>query len=117
MIGLEVKELFEMFAVAFSQPTFNRALILMVGAILSPGRRTVAAALRVMGLKDDPHFSSYHQVLNRAQWSLLFLSRLLLGAILLTLPADFPIILLVDETLLRFASPWGRTSMGAQNLD
>ena len=43
--------------------------ILLVGAILAPGQRTVAAALRVMGLSDDRNYARYHQVLNRAVWS------------------------------------------------
>ena len=39
------------------------------GHILSPGRRTVAAALRVMGLEQAADFTNYHRVLNRNRWS------------------------------------------------
>jgi hypothetical protein len=42
---------------------------LLVGAILAPGKRTVTAALRVLGLKDDKQYQNYHRVLNRAKWS------------------------------------------------
>ena len=41
------------FATLFSNPTWRKAPVLLVGAILTPGQRTVAAALRVMGLSDD----------------------------------------------------------------
>ena len=53
------------FAALFRNPTWLKAQILLVGAILAPGQRTVAAALRVMGLSDDRNYARYHQVLNR----------------------------------------------------
>jgi len=53
------------FADMFTAPTWQRVLVLLIGAVLSPGRRTVAAALRVTGLDQDPHFTNYHRVLNR----------------------------------------------------
>ena len=37
------------FATLFRSPTWLKAQILLVGAILAPGQRTVAAALRVTG--------------------------------------------------------------------
>ena len=58
------------FATLFRSPTWLKAQILLVGAILAPGQRTVAAALRVMGLSDDRNYARYHQVLNRRlSWS------------------------------------------------
>jgi DDE superfamily endonuclease len=57
------------FSDGFTAPTWQHALVLIAGAILSPGRRTVAAALRVMGLDQDPTFTNYHRVLNRNRWS------------------------------------------------
>ena len=75
---------------------------LVFGTILATGQRTVAAALRAVGLRDERHFTTYHRVLNRAQWSPLRLSRTLLALIVRTLlAADTPIILLVDSTLVR----------------
>ncbi len=53
------------FSGAFTAPTWQRVLVLLIGAILSPGRRTVAAALRVTGLDQDPHFTNYHRFLTR----------------------------------------------------
>ena len=66
------------FAPVFSWPVWLSAKVLLTGAILAPGNRTVASILRIMGLADDPHFQTYHRVLNRAAWSPLKASRLLL---------------------------------------
>ena len=97
-----VADLLQIFAVAFTRPTFAHARVLVFGTILATGQRTVAAALRAVGLRDDRHFTTYHRVLNRAQWSPLRLSRTLLALIVRTLlAADTPIILLVDSTLVR----------------
>ena len=102
----EIIQLLSVFAIAFTVPTFKNMIVLTYGAILTPGRRTVTAALRVMGLADSPDFGKYHRVLNRARWQPLLLSRLLLGLIiLLCLPATAPLTLAVDETLER---RWGR---------
>ena len=57
------------FAMLFTNPTWQKAQLLLVGAILTPGQRTVAAALRVMGRSDQDDYSRYHEVLNRAVWS------------------------------------------------
>jgi len=90
------------FAQAFTVPTFANALVLLYGTILAPGRRTVTAALRAMGLADRPHFTNYHRVLNRAQWSPWILSKLLLTLIIrFFVPAGMPLLLVVDETLER----------------
>jgi len=89
-----------MFAPLFSQPTFEHARLLLVGAMLAPGRRTVAAVLRLMGLADEPQFQRYHRVLNRATWS----SRQAAGLLLRALVAVFgvgPLIFGLDETLER----------------
>jgi hypothetical protein len=90
------------FELAFSEPIWEWAKVLLVGAILAPGIRTVAATLRVMGLSHERQFQNYHRVLNRAKWSSrslsLILLRLLLGAFV---PADQPIVLGLDEHIER----------------
>jgi hypothetical protein len=50
----------------------------LVGAILAPGKRTVTACLRMMGLSQERGFANYHRVLNRARWSPLAASHILL---------------------------------------
>ena len=66
------------FAMLFTNPTWRKAQLLMVGAILATGQRTVAAALRVMGRRDQDDFARYHEVLNRAVWSPREAARILL---------------------------------------
>ena len=95
-------QLMSTFACAFTQPTYQKVLLLVSGAILAPRQRTIAAVLRVMGLGQEAHFSNYHQVFNRAVWSPWVLSRLLLGLLVQTLlQANDPLILLIDETIER----------------
>jgi len=98
----EIIQLLAYFSVAFTAPTFAKVLVLTIGTILAPSRRTVTAALRMMGLGNDKHFSNYHRVLNRDCWSPWIVSKILLGLIIsLFLPAGSPLILAIDETLER----------------
>ncbi len=55
------------FVPIFSNPVWQSALVLTIGAILSPGKRTVTSSLIVMGLKDEKRFTGCHRVLNRAK--------------------------------------------------
>jgi hypothetical protein len=90
------------FAPLFSKRVWWHAQILLLGAILAPGARTVAAALRVMGLGMERHFTNCHRVLNRAMWSALQGSRILLGLlIMLMVPPGATIVLGADDTLER----------------
>src|SRR6187455_772333 len=90
------------FGVAFTAPTFRHVLVLVSGTILASGRRTVAAALRAVGLGDERRFTTYHRVLNRGVWSALVLSRLLLDLLVRTfLAPDAPLELVMDGTLER----------------
>ena len=98
----KIIQLLSVFAIAFTAPTFAKALVLLYGTILAPGRRTVTAALRVMGLAGSKHFTNYHRVLNRDRWSPWVLSKLLLCLIIqVFVPAGAPLILLIDDTLER----------------
>jgi DDE superfamily endonuclease len=94
------------FQSAFSQPTWCKLQYLIVGTILARGRRTVAAALRQIGLNDEAHFSLYHHVLNRARWNALDLSRRLLQLLVRTFQTcGGTLTFIIDETLER---RWGR---------
>ena len=96
----------EAFRPEFTARTWPKAVTLMLGTILARGRRTVAAALRQMGLHDDPKSSSYHQVFNRAAWSPLHLARRLLAAVIAAfVPPGVGLTFAIDETLER---RWGR---------
>ena len=86
----------------FSERVWDWVKVLLVGAILAPGQRTVAAALRVMGLSTERQFQNYHRVLNRARWSSRELSRRLLRALVgAFVPADAPIVVGLDDTIER----------------
>ena len=53
----------------FDPRTWRKAQLLAMGAILSPGKRTVSSALNILGIGQHGDFAIYHHVLNRAQWS------------------------------------------------
>ena len=94
------------FATLFRNPTWLKAQILLVGAILAPGQRTVAAALRVMGRSDHLDYARYHEVLNRAVWSPRQAARTLLMLLLQHLDqGDGPLVFGIDETLERRRGP------------
>ena len=46
------------FATLFTNPTWQKAQLLLVGAILTIGQRTVAAALRVMGRSNQDDYAA-----------------------------------------------------------
>jgi hypothetical protein len=98
--------LLEPFRPIFHQSTWRKVQVLVVGAILAPGKRTVTSALRAVGLADEPDFSKYHQVLNRAVWSSRCASQVLLNLLLEVLAQGCgPFVFGIDETLER---RWGR---------
>ena len=94
------------FTMLFTNPTWQKAQLLLVGAILTPGQRTVAAALRVMGRSDQRDYARYHEVLNRAVWSSRAVAQVLLVLLLQHLDrGDGPLIFGIDETLERRRGP------------
>ena len=98
----DIIQLLAAFAPRFTKPTFAKVLLLLYGAILAPGKRTVTAALRVLGLDQEPNFGKYHRVLNQAPWSSMALSHTLLGLLIQTfVPPGKGLVILVDETLDR----------------
>src|SRR3954447_24524343 len=86
----------------FSSRVWPWATTLLVGAILAPGPRTIAATLRVLGLQDDRPFGTYHRVLNRARWSSRALSPILLRLLVQAFVATgAPVIVGLDDTIER----------------
>lgn len=93
------------FAGLFTCPTWTTALQLVAGAVLAPGKRTVTAALRMLGREHDEDFPTYHRVLNRARWSSRAVAARLLRLLVETfVPADVPIVIGLDDTIER---RWG----------
>jgi DDE superfamily endonuclease len=93
------------FAPLFSKRVWQHVQVLLAGAILAPGRRTVSSALRAMGLDQHKRFHRYHRVLSRASWSSREASRILLGLLVEVFVGEGPLILGIDETLER---RWGK---------
>ncbi len=98
-------EVLTVFRPLFTAPTWRKLMTLLTGTLLAQGRRTVAAALRASGNAGAINWSLFHQVLNRARWSPLAVSRQLLLLIVETfVPADACVDVVIDETLER---RWG----------
>jgi hypothetical protein len=89
------------FAPLFSERVWHHAQVLLVGAILAPGRRTVSSALRAMGLGQQRRFHCYHRVLSRASWSSREASRVLLRSLVKAFVPEGPLVVGIDETLER----------------
>lgn len=89
------------FARVFSKRVWHHVRVLLIGAILAPGKRTVTSVLRVMGLSDEQHFQNYHRVLSRAVWSSLTISRILLQLLVNTFGSKGPVVIGIDETIER----------------
>lgn len=89
------------FRLLFTRPTWQRLRVLVTGAILTTQRRTVAAALRVMGRGGDTGFSRYHDVLSRSRWSALAAARPLLVWLVATFVPTGPVVIGLDDTIER----------------
>src|SRR4051794_1273162 len=88
----------------FTASNWNHVLVLVAGAVLSPGRRTVTAALRVMGLDQSASFAVYHRVLSTARWSARFAAYQLLQLLVIAFVPHGPVIIGIDDTIER---RWG----------
>jgi hypothetical protein len=92
------------FRPCFTAPLWSRVLVLVAGAVLSPGKRTITQALRVMGLADEAGFQRYHEVLNRARWDSRELARRLLMHLLAVFSSEGEVVIAIDDTIER---RWG----------
>ena len=104
-LPFEVASVMVAFAPIFTKPVFEHATLLLTGAILAPGKRTVTSVLRVMGRADEPDFKTYHRVLSRAVWSPLEGARLLLVALLDAFAPEGVLVMGIDDTIER---RWGK---------
>ncbi len=101
LLPADIVALLAPFAPLFSRPVWRHVQVLLVGAILAPGRRMVSSVLRTVGLDRLPQFQRYHRVLNRAAWSSLAASRILLGLLVVTFAPSGPLVIGIDETIER----------------
>ncbi len=88
----------------FTAPTWRNLLVLVMGALLAPRKRTVTSCLRMTGRSDATNFTIYHQVLNRGRWKGRALARTLLGVVVAAFVPKGPVIIGVDDTIER---RWG----------
>ena len=89
------------FAPVFSRPVWQHVQVLLTGAVLAPGKRTVTAILQIMGRCAASDFQTYHRVLNRAVWSPLTASRLLLRFLVVVFIPSGVVVFGLDDTLER----------------
>jgi hypothetical protein len=104
--------LMEAFRGFFTAPVWGHVLVLVAGMVLTPGKRTVSAALRIMGLGQAGDFALYHHVLSQARWDSRAIARKLLGIIVERFLPAGPIIIGIDDTIER---RWG-TRIAARGI-
>ncbi len=75
--------------------------MLLTGAILAPGQRTVTSILRITGLSRERRLVNYHRVLSRAAWCPRAASHLLLGLLVAAFAPKGPVVLGIDDTIER----------------
>jgi DDE superfamily endonuclease len=100
-IPVTLTRLIVKFAPLFSKRVWEHVQVLVVGALLAPGTRTVTAVLRVMGLSQERHFQNYHRGLNRARWSSLAMAHVLLEMVVRILAPTGAVVIGLDDTLER----------------
>ena len=89
------------FAPLFVHRSWRHAQLLLIGAILTPGRRTVTSVLRILDRAQERRFVNVHRVLNRAAWCPRCGSRILLGMLISAFAPRGLVILALDDTIER----------------
>ena len=90
--------LLSQFSIAFTKPTFQRAMLLFVGFVLTIGRHTVTRTLATVNCLTCGYFGNYHRVISRARWSLWVLARVHASIVLELVPKDQPVVVYGDDT-------------------
>ena len=88
----------------FTAAAWRHVLVLVAGTLLAPGRRTVAAALRVMGLGEAAGFAVHHRVLSHGHWCSRAVAHRLLLLLVAAFAPDGPVVVGLDDTIER---RWG----------
>lgn len=87
------------FSCAFTRPTFQRWIVLLLATILTCGRRTVTNLLRTVPMLAPGHATSYHRVFSKRRWSSWTLARRLIAFILDHWVPKGPVYLAGDDTV------------------
>jgi hypothetical protein len=101
---IEFIEIIIQYQVMFSKPVYEHVKLILSGAILAPGKRTVSSVLQITGFGQEKNFHKYHRVLSLARWSALAGARILLGQLLSCFLPTGPVVVGIDETIER---RWG----------
>ena len=98
------------FAPAFTAPTYRRFVLLLVGAIVTSGRRTVSHVLWTVRTLVGGDASSYHRVFCKAQWSLWPLGKALACAVVALVPPGESVLVAGDDTVAGHSGKkvWGK---------
>ena len=89
------------FAPLFSKRVFAHVQLMLIGSLLAPGKRTVTAVLRIMGLDQEKRFHKYHRLLSRDRWSARKAGQILLERLLRRFAPSGPLVFGLDETIER----------------
>ena len=100
----EFSKIISVFSVNFSKKVFEYVGQLLLGTILTQGKRTVCGVLRSLGLSQIKNWSVYHQVLSRAKWSSFHCSKCLLQLLIKQFCKSNTLVFGMDETMER---RWG----------
>lgn len=103
---MNIITLFHDFSQANTKPTFKNLTVLLTGAILTNGPRTVTACIRAAAPWATKHFSAYENVLRRAKLNEKVMARILFDLILGLIPEGKVINLVVDDSLVRRYGPY-----------
>ena len=90
---------------AFTRATALRFSLLLVAALLTVGRHTVANLLRTLGPLVPGDSSSYRRLFSQRRWSSWRLARLLTGWVVEHLVPDGPLLLAGDDTVDEHRGP------------
>ena len=97
--------LLSLFRPCFTAPTFETFCGLCVGLLTRVRGRTVTGMLIAAGLSGEWHHSRAHRFFSRARWSADRLGLVALGLIAGRLTEDGPLVVAIDDTLLRRSGP------------
>jgi hypothetical protein len=89
------------FQPCFSAPSYQNFGLLVAGWIHCLGRRTITAVTLAAGVVGRRHISVFHRFFGRARWSLDAVGQVLFSLALRWVPADQPLLVLIDDTLAR----------------
>src|SRR5436305_5228277 len=89
------------FQPCFTAPSYRTFCLLVSGWLQCRGRHTVTGLVIAAGAVGGRHISVFHRFFARAPWSLDALGRVVFTLALAWIPPDWPLLVLVDDTLAR----------------